>query len=196
MRVISNPGVGPEKADDTDADAALLARIEAGDMSAMKALYVAHSAAVHRFVRSRIRDEFEAADIVHETMLSVWRGASGFQHRSSVLSWILTLARNKTVDHLRKQSRVSLAEPDETIPDGDPDAETVLGAAQDAERVRACVSELPERQRSAVHLAFFQDLTCAQIAEIEDVPEGTVKTRIYHAKKLLMRCLARCGKKE
>ncbi|KIT15065.1 RNA polymerase sigma factor [Jannaschia aquimarina] len=174
-------------------DAALLSRVADGDTAAMKALYMAHADAVGRFVRARVRDDAEAADIVHDTMMSVWRGAAGFEGRSSVLSWILTLARNRTVDHIRKQARVTLGEPDDTIPDGDPDPEQVLGAAQDAERLRICVEKLPERQRAAIHLAFFQEMTCAEIAEVEDVPEGTVKSRIYHAKQLLMRCLSRGG---
>lgn len=165
-------------------------------MSAMRELYLAHADAVRRFVRSRVRDDFEAADIVHDTMLAVWRNASGFQQRASVRTWILSIARNKTLDHIRKQSRVKLAEPDETIPDDDPSAETVIGAAQDAARVRACVDELSEAHRAAVHLAFFEDMTCAEIAEVEQVPAGTIKTRIYHAKKLIMRCLERCIRKD
>lgn len=175
-------------------DEALIARVAEGDMAAMKALYTAHAESVRRFVRSRVRDEAEAADIVHDTMLNVWRGAAGFEGRSSVLSWMLTLARNRTVDHIRKQARVTLGEPDETIPDGGPDPEAVLGAAQDAERLRACVEELPKRQRAAIHLAFFQEMTCAEIADVEAVPEGTVKSRIHHAKQLLMRCLTKSGR--
>ncbi|MEM9011412.1 MAG: RNA polymerase sigma factor [Pseudomonadota bacterium] len=181
--------------DDDRDDGALLAQVAAGDMTAMRALYLAHAEAVRAFVRTRLRDEFEVADIVHETMFAVWRAAAGFQGRSSVRSWIFSLARNKIVDHVRKQSRVTLAEPDETIPDEEPDAVAVIAAAEDARRLRACVDELPERQRAVVHLAFFEDLSYPEIAEIETVPEGTVKTRIFHAKKLLMRCLSRVGKK-
>jgi RNA polymerase sigma-70 factor (ECF subfamily) len=177
-----------------ETDAALMERVAAGDMAAMRALYMAHADAVRRFVRARVRDEAEAADIVHDTMLKVWRGAAGFEGRSSVLSWILTLARNGAVDHVRRQARVSLSEADETVPDGDPDPEAVLGAAQDAARLRACVEELPERQRAAIHLAFFQEMTCAEAARVEGVAEGTVKSRIHHAKQLLMRCLSRGGR--
>ncbi len=164
-------------------------------MAAMKTLYEAHADAVARFVRPRVRDAAEADDIVHDTMLSVWRGAAGFQGRSSVRSWILTLARNKTVDHIRKQARVTLAEADETQPDDAPDPETVIGAAQDAARVRACLDKLPERQRAAIHLAFYEEMTCAEVAAVEDVPEGTIKSRIFHAKQALMRCLSRNGRK-
>ncbi|MBY5933556.1 sigma-70 family RNA polymerase sigma factor [Tateyamaria omphalii] len=176
-------------------DAALLARIGQGDMSAMKTLYEYHADAVARFVRPRVRDAAEADDIVHDTMLSVWRGAAGFQGRSSVRSWILTLARNKTVDHIRKQARVTLSEADDARVDDAPNPEAVMGAAQDAARLRACLDKLPDRQRAAIHLAFYEEMSCAEVAVVENVPEGTVKSRIYHAKKLLMRCLSRGGLK-
>ncbi|WP_375173650.1 RNA polymerase sigma factor [Pseudooceanicola sp.] len=175
---------------DRTEDFELLKRVADGDMTAMKSLYMTHADAVTRFVRARVRDDAEAADIVHDTMLSVWRGAKGFEGRASVLSWILTLARNRTVDHIRKQARVTLGAVDEDIPDDDPNPETVLAAAQEADRLRACVEKLPERQRAVIHLAFYQEMTCAQIADVETVPEGTVKSRIYHAKQLLMRCLS------
>lgn len=167
-----------------------LTRIAERDVAAMRELYLAHAEAVQRFVRTRVNDDFEATDITHETMLSVWRGAAGFERRSSVRSWILTLARNKAVDHIRKQARVTLAETDETLPSDEPDVETVIAASEDAQRVRKCVDELPERQRVVVHLAFFEDLSYAQIAEVENAPEGTIKSRFFHAKKLLMRCLS------
>lgn len=172
-------------------DVRLLASVAGGDVASMKTLYQRHAEAVHRFVQTRLRDHFEVADIVHNTMLDVWRSAGRFQGRSSVRSWILSIARNKTVDLIRKQSRTELAEPDENIPDDTPDPEAVLAAAQDATRVRDCVEKLPAQQKSAVHLAFFEEMTYGEIAEIANVPEGTIKTRIYHAKKLLMRCLGR-----
>lgn len=175
-------------------DIELVKQIANGDLTAMRALYLAHADAVRRFVRSRVRDEFEAADIVHETMLAVWRGAARFQGRASVRSWVFSIAQNRAIDHIRKQARVTLAEPDETVPDGAPDAETVIAAAQDAARLRNCVDELSETHRAAVHLAFYEDMTCAEVAEVEQVPVGTIKTRIYHAKNLIMRCLERCTK--
>lgn len=175
--------------DETD-DRSVLARIAQGDMSAMRLLYERHAEATHRFVQTRLRDQFEVADVVHNTMLDVWRSAGRFQGRSSVRSWILSIARNKTVDHIRKSARTDLSEPDEAVPDDAPDAEAVISAAQDANRVRDCVAKLGAAMRTAIHLAFFEDLTYAEIADVENVPEGTIKTRIYHAKKLLMRCLS------
>lgn len=172
-------------------DNSLVIRVAGGDVAAMEALYRRHAAVVQRFVHARVHDHFEVADIVHNAMLDVWRSADRFQGRSSVRSWILSIARNKTVDHIRKQGRVVVSEPDEMIPDDAPAPEDLLAAAQDAEKVRNCVSKLGAQQKSAVHLAFFEELTYGEIAEAEGVPEGTIKTRIYHAKKLLMRCLTR-----
>lgn len=177
--------------DNEIADEVLLAQVAAGDMNAMAAIYKRHSEAVHRFVSTRLRDTFEVSDIVHNTMLDVWRSAGRFEGRANARSWILSIARNKTVDLIRKQSRTDVTEPDPELPDDAPNVEAVISASQDAERVRQCVGELASTQRTAVHLAFFEELTYSEIAAIEDVPEGTIKTRIFHAKKLLMRCLSR-----
>ena len=169
----------------------LVRRVAGGDETAMRVIYETHCDAVHRFVATRLKDPFEIADIVHSTMLDVWRLADRFEGRSSLRSWILTIARNKSVDHIRKYARVSTAEPDGTIPDETPDAHAILSAAQEAAIVRECISKLAPHHKAAIHLAFFDDLNYAQIGEIEGCPEGTVKTRIHHAKKLLMRCITR-----
>lgn len=170
-------------------DSVILSRVADGDVSAMRALYLRHSQALQRFVASRLHDKFEVADVVHNTMLEIWRSAGRFEGRSNVRSWIFSIARFKAIDYIRKQSRTELAEPDEDIPDETPDPEAVIAASQDAARVRDCVEKLGGHQRAAVHMAFFEDMTYAEIAEVEDVPQGTIKTRIFHAKKLLMRCL-------
>ncbi|MBO9472181.1 sigma-70 family RNA polymerase sigma factor [Shimia sp. R10_1] len=179
---------------DPDRDQALMARVTNGDVKAMRALYESHSEAVWRFVRSRLRDEFEANDIVHETMLTVWRTAERYQGRASLRSWMLSIARNKIVDHLRKHGRVDLREADTTVPDDTPNAEIIVAAAQDAARLRVCIEKLGQHQRAAIHLAYFEELTYDEIATVEQVPAGTVKSRIFHAKQLLMRCLTRGAK--
>lgn len=177
--------------DEETADDALLARVADGDRSAMRVLYLRHAQSAQRFVQSRLRDQFEVSDVVQSAMLEVWRTAGRFQGRSSVRSWILSIARNKMIDHIRKDARTELSEPDDTVPDDAPTAEVVIANAQDAARVRACVDELNAQQRAAIHLAFFEDLSYGEIAEIENVPDGTIKTRVFHAKKLLLRCLSR-----
>lgn len=159
----------------------------------MKALYERHSDALYRFLLSRLRDPFEAADVMQETFLDVWRAAARFEGRAAVRTWIFGIARNKAVDRIRRNSREVLSDPDDAIPDQAPDPEAVAVAASDAARLRGCIGRLSAAHRSAIQLAFYQDLPYAEIAGIEGVPVGTIKTRILHAKRLLMHCLTRSG---
>jgi RNA polymerase sigma-70 factor, ECF subfamily len=172
-------------------DESLIRSIERGDRVAMRRLYERHAGDLAAFVRSRLKDPVEAADVVQDTFLEVWTRAGRFQARSSVRAWIYSIARNKAVDRIRKLSRLVVSEPDDSVPDDAPDAVAVIENAQDARRVRKCLDDLSEAQRAAVTLAFYDDMTYREIAEVEGVSEGTVKTRVFHAKKLLMRCLSR-----
>jgi RNA polymerase sigma-70 factor (ECF subfamily) len=171
-------------------DARLLKRIGAGDRAAMKLLYERHSEALYHFIRVRLRDPFEAADVMQEVFLEIWRAAGRFEARSTARTWIFGIGRNKTLDRMRRGARVVLAEPDVTLPDEAPNPEAVAEAASDAARVRDCIGRLSDTHRSAIHLAFYRELPYSDIAEIEGVPVGTIKTRILHAKRLLMHCLA------
>ncbi len=177
-------------AEDFD-DQALIRRITAGDRQAMRSFYERYSGPLQKFVALRLADSFEAADIVQEAMLEVWRNADRFEGRSSVKSWLFNIARNKAVDRIRQKSRAPLGDPDMEAPDEAPDPLAVTQALQEAAQLKACMAELRAEHRAVLHLAFFQDLAYAEIAEIEGCPVGTVKTRIHHAKKLLMHCLAK-----
>ena len=179
-------------------DSELIARIAEGDMDAMQAFYHRHAGAVERYAMLHLQDRFEIADIIQITMLEVWRTAERFEGRSAVRTWLLSIARFKTLDHLRRQSRLKVTDPQsETFGTPDEiDTEAVVAASEDASRLRACINALPEHQRRAIHLAFFEELTYPQVAEVEGVAEGTLKTRIFHAKKLLMHCLARKQEKD
>lgn len=175
-------------AQSTDGD--LIARIAQGDKQAMKLLYDRHSDALFRFITVRLRDRFEAADVLQDTFLEVWRSAARFEGRSAPRTWMFGIARNRALDRMRRTGRETPAEPDETIADDAPNPEAIALAASDARSLRACLDGLSESHRSAIELAFYQDLAYREIAEIENVPAGTIKTRILHAKQLLKHCLS------
>jgi RNA polymerase sigma-70 factor, ECF subfamily len=161
-----------------------------GDQSALDAFYRAYEGRVYRFIRSKLNDSFDAADVLNEVMFEVWRNAGRFEGRSSVSTWVLGIAHHKTIDRFRRRKPGESVELDPEMAEGDtPDAVQTLSAAQDAEQVRRCVDQLSEAHRSVVHLAFFEDLPYGEIADIVGCPEGTVKTRMFHAKKALMKCL-------
>lgn len=176
--------------DDHEDDRTLLGRIARGDKGAMKRLYERHNAGLLAFIESRLRDPVEAFDVAQDTFLDVWRSAARHEDRSSVKTWIFSIARNKTIDRFRKRGREIPLDEDFDPPDVTPNAQAVIEAASDAAQVRICIDKLTAAHARAIRLAFYEDMGYAEIAELEQVPEGTIKTRIFHAKKLLMQCLA------
>ncbi len=205
LRVVTNPefaeraATGPHPREShvqdgplRDGDVDLIDRIGRGDRAAMRAFYDRHQAGLHRFIRLRIGDAIEASDILQETFLEVWRNAVRFRGAAAPRTWLYGIARNKAVDRLRRSRRTTLRDlPDDTIPDEAPSPLAVIEAASDAERLRACIGKLTPAQQAAVRLTFFEDLSYPEAATVEGVPVGTIKTRIHHAKKLLMHCLTR-----
>lgn len=170
------------------ADDALLARIAQGEQPAMRALYERYQTPLYRYIRTRLPDPHEAADALHDVMLDVWRKAGPYSGQP-VKPWLYTIARNKAIDRLRKTQRDVPTEPDETIADDAPTPEELTAATQDASRVRRCLEGLKAAHRTVLQLAFYQQLSYAEIAEVEKVPLGTIKTRVHHAKQLMARCL-------
>ena len=167
----------------------LLPQIAAGDKDAMRRLYEAYHASLSGFLRRRTRDDALVDDVVQETMLQVWKVADQYNGKSSPKTWIFAIANNKLTDRFRKLKRYTVTDDLPEVVDEASDPEAVVQNSQDAARVRHCLSQLKDQQRTAVELAFFQDLKYEEIAEVENAPVGTIKTRIFHAKKLLMRCL-------
>lgn len=175
-------------------DRALIERIAAGSEEAMTELYDRHAQRLHAFALARLRDPAAAADVLSEVLVEVWRRADRFEGRAKVSSWLFGIAHHKVIDELRRRGRRGLARADEDEASALPDPCAVdpadaIDAAGDVERLRHCLERLGDAHREAVHLAFFEDLSCAEIADIAACPVGTVKTRLFHAKRLLKRCL-------
>jgi RNA polymerase sigma-70 factor (ECF subfamily) len=174
-----------------DVERALIERIADGDERALEDLYRRFEPRVLGFARQRLNDPAAASDILNEVMLEIWKSAPRFEGRSSVATWVLSITRHRVIDRLRQRGNRVFEDLDEAGPaDTAASAEDALAGAGDASAVRDCIERLPDAQREAVHLAFFEDLAYGEIARIMDCPEGTVKTRVYHAKRSLKDCLA------
>lgn len=171
--------------DDTD----LITAIASGDKTAMRQLYERHNGGVYAFAMAKCGNRELASDCVHDTMLDVWRTAQRFAGQSSVKTWLFSIARNKLVDALRKRGRLSFVDEVPETADTAPDPEAAAIAASESQRLHKCLEGLKDVHRAAIRLAFLEDLTYPEIARIEAVPVGTIKTRIFHAKQALMRCL-------
>jgi RNA polymerase sigma-70 factor (ECF subfamily) len=173
----------------------LIDRIAGGERAALAALYRALERPVYRFILSRLNDPHEAADILQDVFIDIWRAAARFEGRAKVQTWVFGIAHRKTIDAMRRRGRVDLTD---TIPeeaDDGSDMATCLVAAEEAEHVRHCLGTLSDDHRSVVALTFYEDMSAPQISEVVGAPEGTVRSRLHHAKKLLMHCLeARLGR--
>ena len=173
-----------------DPHTALISRIASGDKQALADLYRALERPVFRFIQSRLNDPFESSDILHDVFMDVWRSAGRFEGRSKVLTWIFGIAHRKVIDQHRRRGRQTVTDEIPETVDDDANTEAALAAGQEAEHVRHCLGTLKDAHRTAIALAFYDDMTYGEIASVTGVPEGTVKTRVFHAKKLLLRCLA------
>lgn len=184
------------QAEQTETDSAqdLLARIAQGETAALERFYDQYHARVYAFALSRLGNAADAADILNEVMLEVWRHANRFEGRSRPLTWVLGIAHHKVIDQLRRRKDPHVDVDEVDIPDDVPTAADALVGLEDAERVRQCVEKLSAAHRLVVHLAFYDDLSYPEIAALAGCPVGTVKTRMFHARQLLKRCLAELTK--
>ncbi|HEY8553717.1 MAG TPA: sigma-70 family RNA polymerase sigma factor [Burkholderiales bacterium] len=177
-----------------DAAEQLIARMARGEERALAEFYDAYHGRVYAFALKLVRDRADAAEVLNEVMLEVWRSAPQFAGRSRVLTWVLGIAHHKAIDRVRRRSDrfeddAALA----AVADEAPAAVDLIAGAEDRDRLRECLERLSEAHRLVLHLAFFDDLPYPEIAEIIGCPLGTVKTRVFHAKQLLKQCLAGLG---
>jgi RNA polymerase sigma-70 factor (ECF subfamily) len=173
-------------ADATASDGQLLARIARGDQDAVTALYRRLERPLFAFLVKTLQDREAAADVLNETMLDVWRQAGRFEGKSSVATWIYSIAHHKAISWLRKRREVELDEEAVAgIPDDAPAADSKLAAADLSELIGRLMEKLSVDHRIVLQLAYFQEFTVGQIAEILDCPENTVKTRMFYARQRL-----------
>ncbi len=166
----------------------------------MKRFYLALAPTTHQFAMRRLSDAVQAEEVVVETMYEVWTHAARFAGQSSVRTWVLGIARHKLLDKLRDRYRhrhESLDE--ETEGDNDAESDAPEGFEHVARRehhdmIVHCAGKLPEDQREALHLALYEDLPLADIAQVQACPENTVKTRLFHARRKMKECLQRLFK--
>lgn len=174
-------------------DVQLLAALARGEEAALRELHRRHASAAVRFAWRVLGERADAEDAVAEAFCDVWRQAGRFNGASRVRTWLLGIVRHKALDILRRRGSAMEAFDDETAApwDGDfvPDPQDGLALRQDAERLQRCFEGLCPAQREALYLAVIEGLTVAEIACIQDVPPGTVATRIHHARRKLRDCI-------
>ncbi|MEZ0250547.1 MAG: sigma-70 family RNA polymerase sigma factor [Methylobacteriaceae bacterium] len=175
-------------------DEDLIRRIAGGDRAAMQGLYARHATAVFRFLVRIVRDPSRAEDLMSDVFFDVWQQAGRFEGRSTVTTWMLTIARFKALSTLRRRPHEEL-EPEmaEAIEDEADTPEVTLQKANKAEAMRRCLEALSLEHRTVIDLVYYHELGVEEVAQVLDIPAGTVKTRLFHARKRLSDLLLKAG---
>jgi RNA polymerase sigma-70 factor, ECF subfamily len=178
----------------TASDEALIERIARGDRLAMQVLFARHHVRVYRFVLRLVNDPSIAEDTISEVFLDVWRQAGRFEGRSSVSTWLLAIARFKALSAIRKRSDEELdEEAAAAIPDSADTPEVSLQKKDKSEVLRECLKALSPEHREIIDLVYYHEKSVEEAAEITGIPENTVKTRMFYARKRLSELLKAAG---
>lgn len=173
-----------------DEEMALLAQVARKDMRAFEALYRNYHRRLARFLERITRHAHLIEEILDDTMVAVWLQAQTYDRSCRVSTWIFSIAYNKAMKAIRSAGRFA------TLPDVDiaaahdgPEAESI--ARETRVQMQDLLALLPPEQSAVVELTYFYGYSYAEIAQIVDCPVGTVKTRMFHARRKLSNMLAR-----
>jgi RNA polymerase sigma-70 factor, ECF subfamily len=176
-----------------EADASLMAALLRKEPAAADALYRRYASRIYGLGLVLLRNKADAQDLVQDTFLKVWRTGSAFDpRRGSLDGWILLTARSLAIDLLRRRSletRKLASEPSVSDVSEEPGPEWHAERRDLIQRVLEAMNRLPPRQRSAVALAYLGEHSSTQVAELQGIPPGTVKSRIRAGMETLRRTL-------
>jgi RNA polymerase sigma-70 factor (ECF subfamily) len=175
-------------------DEMLLQSIAAGDKSAMHVLYARHNVRVYRFILRIVSDTSVAEDLVSQVFLDVWRTAGQFEGRSQVSTWMLAIARFKALTALRNRRHEDLDQ-DEVlqIADTTDTPEAAMDRSQTSSQLRKAIALLSPAHREIIDLVYYHEKSVEEVGQIIGIPQATVKTRMFYARKHLAELLKDAG---
>lgn len=185
-------------------DEQLMARIQARDDAALATLYKRHTALIRTIVARIVHNDHDVDDLLQEIFLELWNRADHYEEgKGKALGWIVTLARRRAIDRIRRRQAYDRAaermrletatEPDATRYQG---VEEDANATDRAEVFQRILATLPEAQREALQFAYYQGLSQREIAAKTGIPLGTIKTRLELAVRKVRAAILSLGGEE
>ena len=160
----------------------------------MHALFARHNVRVFRFLMGRVRNEATAEELTNEVFLEVWRNAGRYEGRAAVSTWLLAIAHNKAMSLMRRRSESELEdETAEQMADTGDDPEESAQKRSKAQIMREVIETLSDEHREVIDLVYYHEKSVREVAEIADIPEATVKTRMHYARKKLGELMREAG---
>jgi RNA polymerase sigma-70 factor (ECF subfamily) len=178
----------------TFSDETLISQIAAGNRLAMRALFARHQLKVYRFVLRIVRDGSLAEDVVSEVFFDAWQHAARFEGRSTVSTWLLGIARHKALSACHRRPTESLdCEMAQNVADPKNNPEVELDRRDTRAVIRRCLGALSPEHAEIIDLVYYQEKSIKEIVAILGIPDNTVKTRMFYARKRLAALVAAEG---
>ncbi len=188
------PSVRREAAAQLLSDETLIAQMSAGNRLAIRALFARHQVKVYRFVLRIVRDRALAEDVVSEVFFDAWQHAARFEGRSSVSTWLLGIARHKALSACQRRPTESLdCEMAQSVADPKNNPEVELDRRDTGAVIRRCLAALSPEHAEIIDLVYYQEKSIKEIVAILRIPDNTVKTRMFYARKRLATLIAAEG---
>jgi RNA polymerase sigma-70 factor (ECF subfamily) len=179
--------------DDHDPDWLLIRAMADGDIRGLNELYARHGPMLLGYLTARVSNRQLAEEILQDVMLAVWENAHRFEARAKVTTWMLTIARNRAINATRRKKLPVINLQDVFVKSDDTGPVEAIERDEKQQAVRAAIDKLPEGQREVLVLTFYHQLTGPEIADVLDISEGTVKSRLFRARENLKGLLAQEG---
>jgi RNA polymerase sigma-70 factor (ECF subfamily) len=169
----------------------LLAQCSLGDRRAFETLYRSVGPRLHGVALRFMGRPDLAEEVLQESFVRIWNNASRYEaHLSAPLTWMINITRNQAIDQLRKHRDRPLTDLEEqSLVDESPSAHEQLTSAREANALNRCLETLEGMQRRSITVAYFQGLSCSELAEHLAAPLGSVKSWIRRGMERLRRCL-------
>ena len=172
-------------------DGDLMAAVARGDERAYARLVDRHLAWALRFAGRVLSNRADAEDVAQAAFLKIWQGAAAWEPQARFRTWFYRVLYNLCMDHFRSQTRSAVAggEPGEELPDGQPSQEERLARAQRADHVKAVLAALPERQRMALVLCYYEEMGQAESAALMGISEGALESLLSRGRAAMKKNL-------
>jgi len=174
-------------------DEALIRKMARGDEAALRTLVTRHHARIARFILRFAGDRNLVEDLVSDTFFAAWQQAPHFENRSSVATWLLAIARYKALSARQRRTVPTEAIDDVVVTaliDQAPQPDVAFEHQDSARFLRRCLAELPAEQAILIELVYYRDKSVKEAAILTKIPENTVKSRMFLARKKLSVMLA------
>jgi RNA polymerase sigma-70 factor (ECF subfamily) len=175
-------------------DHALIQSMAEGDKRAFKMLYVRHHVRVFRFVMRLIGNEPTAEEVVNEVFLEAWRHAPEFKGNSQVATWLLAIARFKTISECRRRAEAQLDDAVAAVIVDPADTPSIsMEKHERSDILRECLAKLTPVHREVINLIYYQGKKIEEVAQFTGAPISTIKTRMHYARSRMAELLAEAG---